>query len=355
MAYTYDAASTGWNNNWSKYINQLEEEFASFIGVKYAISTSSCTGALHIALASLDIGHGDEVIVPDQTWVATANAVRYVGATPIFADVNIDTWNIDINSAESLLTKKTKAIIPVHMYGNPCDLDEVKNFAKNNSLYMIEDAAPSIGAEWQNKKTGSFGDFAGFSFQGAKLMVTGEGGMLVTDNEDLYKKAKKIADQGRNSEVSRPFWIDGKGLKYKISNIQASFGLGQLRRINTLVSKKRRIFDWYNEFLKDINSIEFQKTLPGAKSIYWMTSIRLKENSILNRDTLIKKLKDDLIDTRPVFPAISQYPIWDNDSLIPKQNAEIIGNNALNLPSGVCLSKEQIQYVCNRIKHHLHK
>jgi len=350
--YAYDAAQNGWNSNWSKYLVELQEKFKEFIGVKYALATSSCTGAMHIALAALDIGPGDEVIVPDQTWVATANAVRYVGATPVFVDINIDNWTIDPHQIEIAITPKTKAIMPVHMYGHPASMEEILAIAKKNNLFVVEDAAPSIGAEFNGRKTGSFGHFSAFSFQGAKLMVTGEGGMLLTDDDDLYAKAKKIWDQGRNSEINIPFWIDEKGLKYKMSNVQAAIGLGQLNRINTLVAMKRRIFDWYSKYLSSNNYVVLNRESESCKSIYWMTSIRILENSKINRNQLMARLREDNVDTRPVFPAISQYPIWDNNDLKPQPIAFHVGNNCINLPSGVCLLESEVKYVCSRINYH---
>jgi perosamine synthetase len=344
--YAYDAALNGWNSNWSNYLTAFEKQFAKYVGAKYALSTSSCTGALQIALMSLDIGPSDEVIVPDETWVATANAVRYVGATPVFADIELDTWNIDANSAESLITKNTKAIIAVHMYGHPARMNRILDVARRHNLKVVEDAAPAIGAEWEGKRCGSFGDFAAFSFQGAKLLVTGEGGMLVTNDDALYEKAKKIWDQGRNP--SKVFWIDAEGVKFKMSNIQAALGLGQLERADELIEMKRRLFSWYEEGLSGLNKITLNKEVSGARSIYWMTSLFLKEDAVIDRSLLMQKLKELNIDTRPVFPAISQYPIWTH-KVQSQPNANLVGLRALNLPSGVCLSKDEVMYVCSSV------
>lgn len=344
--YAFDAALNGWNSNWSKYLTTFEKRFAEYVGVKYAIATSSCTGALQIALMSLGIGEGDEVIVPDQTWVATANAVRYVGATPIFADIELDTWNIDIHSIEKLVTQHTKAIIPVHMYGHPARMTGIMDFSKRHNLRVVEDAAPAIGAEWQGKRCGSFGDFAAFSFQGAKLMVTGEGGMLVTNDDALYAKALKIWDQGRNP--SKAFWIDADGVKFKMSNVQAAIGLGQLERVDELIEMKRRLFSWYQEGLEEASFIHLNKEVEGAHSIYWMSSLRLDEDAPITRDSLMIELKKANIDTRPVFPAISQYPIW-NRRQSPQATALRVGAQAINLPSGVCLKKDEVMYVAKTI------
>lgn len=344
--YTYDATKNGWNNQWSKYIKQFEKEFADYLGVKYALTTSCCTGALHLSLLALGVGSGDEVIVPDLTWVASAQVINYVGATAIFADIDRETWTLDPKSFKSKITAKTKAVIPVHLYGHPAKMDEIMQIAAENNLYVVEDAAPSIGAEFNGQKTGTFGHFGCFSFQGAKLAVTGEGGMMVTNDDELYNKFYKIWDQGR---VPGSFWIDTVGWKYKMSNLQAAFGLGQLQRVDTLVEAKRQIFEWYCEYLSDCNLVKLNKEKEWARSIYWMSSIYLEKNDKYSRDELISELKKYKIDTRPVFPAISRYPFWTKKQS-PQEVANDIGDNSINLPSGVCLKKEEIQYVCNIIK-----
>lgn len=343
--FALDAASNGWNNQWSKYLNEFEKKFAEYVGVKYAIATSSCTGALHISLNALGIGPGDEVIVPEVTWVASANAIRYVGATPVFADIDKNTWNISPASIEKLITKNTKAIIPVHLYGNPCDMEKIMKIAKENNLFVVEDAAPSIGAEYKGKKTGSFGDFAAFSFQGAKLAVTGEGGMICTNDDELYKKAYRIWDQGR---IPGTFWIEELGVKYKMSNIQAAIGLGQIIRNDSMVEAKRRINNWYKERIGSHTDLDFWQEDENSKCIYWMTNIRLNENAKISREEFCNKLKDLKIDTRPVFPAISQYPYWPKKQ-DPQPIATEVGATGINLPSGVALTKDQVNYICDKI------
>ena len=343
--FALDAASNGWNNQWSKYLKKFESKFAEYVGVKYAIATSSCTGAMHIALMSLNLKKGDEVIVPDITWVSTANAVVLAGGIPVFADINLKTWKIDPNSIKKLITKNTRAIMPVHLYGNPCDMDIIMEIAQENNLFVIEDAAPSIGAEINGKKTGSFGHFSAFSFQGAKLAVTGEGGMLCTNDDELYKKAYRIHDQGR---IPGTFWIEELGLKYKMSNIQAALGLGQIIRNDAMVEAKRRINNWYKERLENIESIDFWLEDENSKSIYWMTNIRLNAKSKINRDEFCKKLKENNVDSRPVFPAISQYPYWPKKQK-PQPIAKLVGETGINLPSGVALTKNHINYICDKI------
>jgi perosamine synthetase len=345
-SYALDAARHGWNDQWNKYLRRFEESFAAYIGVKHALALSSCTGALHVALLALGIRKGDEVIVPELTWVATANAVLYTGAIPIFADVEEDSWCLDADSVAAKVTSRTKAVLPVHLYGQPARMDRIMAVAKAHNLAVVEDAAPAIGAELRGKRTGSFGHFGCFSFQGAKLLVTGEGGMMVTNDTELYQRAYKIWDQGR---VPGSFWIDDNGWKYKMSNVQAAVGLGQLERVEELVEAKRRIFCWYALGLRDVPHLRLNREVPGTRSIYWMSSIYLEESCPLSRDALRAELKKRNIDTRDVFPAISQYPIWPVKQA-PQPRGARIGARAINLPSGVCLKREQVRYVCDTIR-----
>ena len=348
--YVYDAVENGWNNNWSNYLTRFEQLFSKQVNRKYCLATSSCTGAMHIALLALGIKKGDEVIVPDITWVATASVVEAVGAIPVFADVNIDDWTIDINSIKKLISKKTKAIMPVHLYGMPAKLDEIKKISKKYNLKVIEDAAPAIGSKFKGIYAGDIGEFSAFSFQGAKLIVTGEGGILTTNNRNLYNKAKKIWDFGRSNK--RTFWIDQPGTKYKMSNIQAALGLGQLERLDQLIDRKRLIFRWYNKYLIQKN-FKLVKERKGAKSIYWMSSILINKN--FSRNKLIKTLRKNQIDCRPCFPSISEYPIWKKyrtDKLI---NSKIVSNKGLNLPSGVNLKEGDIKKVSSVINNFFSK
>ena len=343
--YTLDAVNNGWNTQWSKYLDKFENEFSNYIGSKFAISTSSCTGALYLSLLACGIGEGDEVIVPELTWVATASAIKYVGATPVFADVDLETWCIDTNDLQNILTENTKAIMPVHLYGNPAEMSKIMSFANENNLSVIEDAAPAIGATYNNQKVGSFGDFGCFSFQGAKLLVTGEGGMVVTNDEEKFNKLKKLWDHGR---VPGTFWIDELGYKFKMSNLQAAFGLGQLENIEALIESKKRNYTRYVENLKNTKGIKLSRAGKNTESIYWMTSVLIDSELNIEREALTNQLRDLNIDTRPVFPAISQYPIWGK-KYKENPNSKIIAENAFNLPSGVNLKKEEIDYICESI------
>jgi len=345
--YVNDAVTNGWNDNWNSYIVRLEEAFKDKFNAKHALLTSSCTGGMHMAARAMDIGEGDEVLVPELTWVATASAPYYLGAKPVFVDVDKDTWTIDLKSAEKYLTSKTKAIMPVHLYGHPSNMDEVMIFANKHNLKVLEDAAPAIGAKCNDKLVATYGSASVFSFQGAKMMVTGEGGIVLTNDDDIFSKIKQYSEHGRSTDPSKTFWIETIGYKYKMSNIQAALGLAQFERLDELISKKREIFSWYEERLAQYNNnIKLNKEADWAHSIYWMTSIRL-ENTIISRDELMKKMKEEEIDSRPVFPTISKYPMWHSECVNP--NATLISDNSINLPSGHNLTKDEIDTVCNSI------
>jgi len=345
--YVNDAVKNGWNNNWNSYLIKLEEGFKEKFNFKHALLTSSCTGAMHMAIRALGIGPGDEVIVPELTWVATATVVNYVGATPIFVDVDKHTWTIDPESYKNAITKKTKAVMPVHLYGHPAKMDEIMAISKEHNIRIIEDAAPAIGATANDQYCGTFGDVSAFSFQGAKMMVTGEGGILLTNDDAVFANVKQFSEHGRSKDPDNTFWIETIGYKYKMSNIQAALGLAQFERIDELIEKKRLIFSWYEEFLNGLEGVSLNREADWAKSIYWMTSIMLNQDFSISRNQLMTKLKEDGIDSRPVFPTISKYPMWKSDCHNP--NAIAISENSINLPSGHNLTKKEVNYVCESI------
>jgi perosamine synthetase len=344
IAFTSDAVKAGWNTHHSDYHTKFAKDFGTYVGAEYVLPTDSCTSALHLGLWALGIGPGDEVIVPDLTWVATANAVRFVGAKPIFADIDPVTWCIDPKSVRTLITSKTKAVIPVHLYGYVADIEEVVKICNEHKLSLLQDAAPGIGSTLHGRGVAEYGDFSAFSFQGAKLLVSGEGGALTTNNRDLYEKAYKISDFGR-----RPgsFWIESYGKKMKMSNLTASLALGQLQSVERQVEKKRLVNKWYKNNLKDLSKLSFQEEAKDTRSIAWMTSINLA-NYEISPDEFRTKLYEKGIDTRPVFPSISNYPIWEN-SPTPQRVADFVGSNSVNLPSGVRLDQKSVEYICETI------
>lgn len=345
VSYVTDAVRGGWNHRHSEYLDRFAEAFAEYIGVRYALPTSSCTGALHLSLLACGIGPGDEVIVPDLTWVATANAVTYTGAIPVFADVEEDSWCLDPAALRAAITPRTRAIMPVHLYGHPARMDRIGEIAREHALRVVEDAAPSIGAEVAGARTGSFGDAAAFSFQGAKLLVTGEGGMLVTDSEEIFERARYLWGLGHEGD----FWIGATGWKYRMSNVQAALGLGQLERADEQIEAKRRIFGWYAEELSGLPGLQLNAEAPWARSIYWMSSVRVLPESGTDRDVVRASLRARGIDTRPVFPAISAYPMWPRRQS-PGPIAHAIGRQSINLPSGVCLTRAQIARVGTAVR-----
>ena len=349
--YVNDAVRTGWNNDWNSYLTRLEGAFKEKFKAKHTLLTSSCTGAMHMGIRALGIKEGDEVIVPELTWVATATVVNYVGATPVFVDVDKDTWTMDPESFRKAITPRTKAVMPVHLYGHPAKMDEIMAIAREHDLKVLEDAAPAIGATVNGQFCGTFGDIAVFSFQGAKMMVTGEGGIVMTSNDDLFGDIRQYSEHGRSKDPTKTFWIETIGYKYKMSNIQAALGLAQFERINELIDKKRLIFSWYKKRLSSLEGLKLNEEASWAKSIYWMSSIQLVRDSGVSRDKLMLYLKEDGIDTRPVFPTISKYPMWYSDCQNP--NAVTISENSINLPSGHNLEEEQVDYICGKIIEHL--
>jgi perosamine synthetase len=344
-SYALDAVRTAWNARAGHYLDAFSRAFADYVGVRHALPTSSCTGALHLSLLALGIGPGDEVVVPDLTWVASANAVAYTGATPVFADVQEESWCLDPAALEAAVTPRTRAVVPVHLYGHPAAMEAILAVARRHGLRVVEDAAPSIGAEVAGRRTGAFGDAAGFSFQGAKLLVTGEGGMLVTDDDELYERARYLWSMGHEGD----FWIGETGWKYRMSDVQAAVGLGQLERVEALVEAKRRVHGWYREELDGVAGLTLSPEAPWARSIHWMTSVRVAPEAPLSRDALREALRAAGIDTRPVFPAISRYPMWERRQL-PGPVADRVGAEGINLPSGVCLRRDQVARVGGAIR-----
>lgn len=344
VKYVLDAVKNGWNENWNCYLKKFERKFADYVGVKYAISTSSCTGAMHVALIAMGIKPGDEIILPDLGWVTAGNVVLYAGSKPVFVDVDMDSFCIDPESIKKAITTKTKAIIPVHMYGHPADMGKIMDIAEEHNVLVLEDAAPSIGAEIDGKKTGNFGDMAAFSFQGAKMMVTGEGGMLVTDNKEYYQRASKLMDQGKNP--NKTFWIDELGFKYKMSNIQAALGLAQLERVDKFIEKKIKINQWYTEELRDVKEIRVSSQSDYCKSVHWMTSIIVHDK--IDRDLIMKELKKRNIESRPFFYPMSFFEYFNSN--VENKISIKLSKKGINLPSGVCLNREDISWISSCIK-----
>jgi perosamine synthetase len=343
--YVTDAVKNGWNANWNGYLGRFEKAMSDYLGIRHAMTTSSCTGALHLAVASLGIGSGDEVIVPDLSWVATASAVAYTGATPVMCDIVEGSWCIDPVAAAELITPRTKAIMPVHLYGHPADMPAVVQLAKKHGLKVIEDAAPAVGAAVSGRKVGTWGDCSAFSFQGAKMLVTGEGGMLVTNNDEVFERARVIGDHGRHPTI--PLWAVEVGFKYKMSNMQAAMGLAQLERIDELIERKRYINARYRANLAGVNSFAVTDELPGCHSIHWMTSIEVFGMDDQQRSASMLALRKLRVDTRPVFKPMSSMPMFHQRAENPV--ARRIGGSAINLPCAHDLTDGDIDYVSETV------
>lgn len=352
--YVTDAVTNAWYGKANAYHERFEKAFAEYLGVKYAIALPTCTSALHLSLLALGVKEGDEVIVSDVTWIATSAPVSYVGATPVFADIDPDTWCLSPDSFEACITPRTKAVIPVDLYGGMPDMDAICRIARRHNIAIIEDAAEALGAEYKGRRAGSFGDTGVFSFHGSKTVTTGEGGMLVTDREDLYKRIQVLRDHGRQPG-DRMFWNTEVAYKYKMSSMQAALGLAQLERIDELIARKREQFNWYREGLQGIDGIALNVEPAGTRNVFWMVTIVLDSGLGWNKTQLMERLGQYGMDTRPFFHPLSSIPAYEDFEqahLARERNtvAYRISPYAINLPSALDLSREDIQYVCKALK-----
>lgn len=343
------AVINGWGDNCFENIKNFEDKFKRKYKLKYTSATSSCTGAIHLALKALGIKKGDEVILPDITWVSCANAIEYVGAKPVFADIKEDTWCIDPIDIEKKITKKTKAIMIVHIYGNVCDISSILKLTKKNKLYLIEDCAEAIGAKYKGKSVGTFGDASVFSFHGTKTITTGEGGMFACKNKKIWDKYQLIHNMGKDPKQSKYFFLEVIGLKYKISNLQAALGESQLDKINYIIKMKTKIYNYYKKYL---NSKYFQLNIPeiNSKSTYWMSTVSIKNLKLKKhfKERLIEYCIKKNIHLRPFFYPLSSMPMYKskkNDNKI----AYKLTTNSINLPSGYNLKPNDIKKVCDTI------
>lgn len=349
IANVTQAISSGWISSKGKFIPQFEEQFASWCGVKHGIATSNGTTALHLSLVALGVGPGDEVIVPTLTFTATANAVIYTGARPVPVDSHPLYWCMDPAAVEASVTSHTKAIIPVHLYGHPCDMGPIQQIAKKHNLFIVEDAAESHGAEYEGKKAGAFGDISCFSFFGNKIITTGEGGMCLTDDGALAAKMRILRDHGMNP--GRRYWHDTVGFNYRMTNMQAAVGVAQMGKIDRFIEKKIQIATWYaDEFesLADTDVIRLHPSMDWAKCVYWMFSILIEPKAKINRDELIGILENKGIESRPLFYCLHKMPPYFSQVQFPV--AERLSQTGINLPSGVKLTQGQVAEVAQAVR-----
>ena len=347
--YATDAATHGWYTQAGEYPKRFEEAFAKYLGVKHAVSLPSCTSGLHLALAALKIGPGDEVIVPDLTWIASAAPIQYVGATPVFADVDPDTWCLSVDSVRACLTDRTRAILSVDLYGGLPDYPALRALADEHGLMLIEDAAEAIGSELNDRKAGTWGDLAAFSFHGSKTLTTGEGGMLVTDDDELHARVMHLRDHGREpGDVN--FQNTEVAFKYKMPPVAAAIGLAQVERVEELVTRKREIFSWYLEGLSGVKGVTLNQEPRGIRNSYWMVTALLDPELDWPKEKLMAALRDAGIDSRPMFHPLSSLPAYTGTAsaeVAAKRNSTSyqISPWGINLPSALCLNRKQVNRV----------
>lgn len=352
--YVTDAVAHAWYTQANSYQERFEKAFADYLGVRFAISLPSCTSAIHLSLIALDINPGDEVILPDITWIASSAPITYVGATPVFADIDAKTWCLSAQSFKESITSKTKAVIPVDLYGNMPDMDAIRDIARQHHIAIIEDAAEAIGSEYKGSKAGSFGDTGVFSFHGSKTLTTGEGGMLVTNREDIYHRCLFLRDHGRRPG-DKMFWNTEVAYKYKMSSLQAALGLAQLERIDELVSRKRQMFSWYEQELAECKAVTLNHEAPETKNSYWMVTAIVDKKVGIEKDRLIALMAEKNIDCRPFFYPLSSLPAYQHLEQA-KQAAQRnkvsydISPYGLNLPSALNMTEEKVRYVCHAFK-----
>lgn len=331
VRYATDAAANGWGEKCYDYIYRFENAFKAHLNVEYAIATSSCTGALHMGMAALDIGPGDEVILADTNWIATAAPIVHLGATPVFVDILPDTWCLDPERVEAAITPRTKAIIAVHLYGNLCDMDRLLSIGERHGIPVIEDAAEAIGSIYKGKRAGSIGKFGAFSFHGTKTITTGEGGIFVTNDAELYERVLTLNNHGRSRKQVKQFWPDEIGFKYKMSNIQAAIGCGQMERIDELTQRKREILSYYRENLKNIPQISLNSEKPNTTNGSWMPTVVFEEATKVTCEDLQQAFHIQNIDARVFFSPLSGMPMFE--SRPENSTAWSIPRRSINLPS----------------------
>jgi len=346
LQYVSECVLTGWISSAGPFVRRFEEAFASFCGTRHAISASNGTTALHLALVALGIGPGDEVIVPSLTFIATANAVAYTGATPIPVDSDPETWCIDAVAAADAVTPATRAIMPVHLYGHPADMDAVAAVADRHGLAVVEDAAEAHGARYHGRPVGSFGDVGVFSFYGNKIVTTGEGGMLVTDDDALAARIRMLRDHG--TDPARRYWHPVVGFNYRLTNLQAAVGVAQMERIQEILAAKKRTAMLYDAGLAEVPGVTLPPRASWAENVFWLYSILIEEPTFgRSRDELIAELDAQGIETRPLFPPVHTQPVFANGIELPV--AERLAATGLSLPSAASLSEGEVARVVEAV------
>jgi perosamine synthetase len=355
--YVNDALDTNWISSTGKYVKMFEDKFAEYCGVKHGITTTNGTTALHLGLTALGIKKGDEVIIPNFTMISSAFAVCYTGAKPVFVDANPLTWNIDVNKIEEKITKRTKAIMPVHIYGLPCDMNPINEIAKKYNLYVIEDSAEAHGAEYFGKKAGNLGDISAFSFFSNKVQTCGEGGMVVTNNDELAEKCRYYKNLCFPRTDTRIYSHEDIGFNYRLSNLHSAIGLAQTEKADEYVNMRIKNNNLYRMFLSEVDGITFQPKKDGFKNVAWMNAILIDKDKFgMDRDSLEKILREHGVETRRFFIGMDKQKSLKKfgcDCSGKYPFSDYLSNNGLYLPSGSNLTEEEIKNVCLGIRNPL--
>lgn len=348
IRYATDAATNGWGDKCYEYINRFEDAFKAHLGVKYAIATSSCTGALHMGMAALGIGPGDEVIMADINWVATVAPIVHLRAIPIFVDILPDSWCLDPALVERAITPRTKAIVAVHLYGNLCEMGALRAIGEKHGIPVIEDAAEAIGSVYHGNRAGSMGRFGTFSFHGTKTLTTGEGGMFVTNDYDLNEHVLTLSNHGRARGQTKQFWPDMIGFKYKMSNIQAAIGCAQTERVEELICRKREIFSYYRDRLAVYPSLSLNPEPAGTVIGAWMPTVVFNPERGVTRENLQAAFGAENIDARVFFHPLSSLSMFEER--LQNQLSMSISRSAINLPSFHDISESELNRVVDVIE-----
>ena len=350
LKYVASCIKTGWISSSGSYLKEFEDKFAQRFGVKHAITTTNGTASLHLSIASLNIGKGDEVILPAHTMMASANAIVYTGATPVLVDVERDSWNMDVGKIEKKITKRTKAIMPVHIYGLPVDMDPVIKLAKKHNLFIVEDAAESTGAEYKGRLTGTLGDFGCFSFYANKIITTGEGGIVLTNNDKLANHARLLKDMAHSPK--KRFLHEEIGFNYRMTNMQAALGLAQLEELDKFLEIKIWMANLYNNLLSGLEGITLPTQRSWARNVYWMYGILIEDSLSISREQFMHELLNLGVDTRTFFVPMNRQPALLKMGLFKGEKYPIsdeIGEKGLYIPSGLAITEKQIKTVCAAI------
>ena len=348
ISYATDAAANGWGQSCYSYIERFEKQFVEHLGVRHAIATSSCTGAMHLGLAGLGIGNGDEVILADTNWIATVAPIVHAGAIPIFVDVRADTWCISVESLEAAISPQTRAIVATHLYGNLADLDQIIEIGHRYGIPVIEDAAEAIGSSYHGSAAGSRGRFGTFSFHGTKTVTTGEGGMWVSNDSDLFERVLSLSNHGRDQNEWRQFVPRYIGFKFKMSNIQAALGCAQIERVSELVARKKQILEYYRDRLGDLPGASMNPLQEGCSNGAWMPTIRLERYGPNIAEILGASLTEAGIDARPFFPPLSSLEMFE--ARPENVTARQLAQESINLPSFHDMTETQMDVICEVVE-----